>query len=111
MLDMSAEFYIETVDWVFQRDLLAQGQLTWQGQPVEPSAIRRTALLTVEGAKDDICGVGQTLAVQELCTGIRSGKKRHHLQPGVATVGFSAGAAGSGRSTRSCATSFWPSVR
>ena len=82
VLDMPAEFYLQTVDAVFQRELLAQGLLTWRGQPVEPAAIRRTALLTVEGEKDDVCGVGQTMAAQELCTGIKPSKKRHHLQPG-----------------------------
>ena len=71
VLDMPAEFYLDTIDRVFQRELLAQGQLTWRGQPVDPGAIRRTALLTVEGEKDDVCGVGQTLAAQELCTGIK----------------------------------------
>ena len=68
---MPAEFYLDTIDRVFQRELLAQGELTWRGQPVEPAAIRRTALLTVEGEKDDVCGVGQTLAAQDLCTGIK----------------------------------------
>ena len=58
VLDMPAEFYLETIDRVFQRELLAQGRSAWRGQPVEPAAIRRTALLTVEGEKDDVCGVG-----------------------------------------------------
>jgi polyhydroxyalkanoate depolymerase len=91
VLDMPAEFYLETIDRVFQRELLAQGLLTWKGQTVEPAAIRRTALLTVEGEKDDVCGVGQTLAAQELCTGIRPGKKRHHLQAGVGHYGVFSG--------------------
>jgi poly(3-hydroxybutyrate) depolymerase len=91
VLDIAAEFYLETIDKVFQRELLAQGQLTWRGQPVEPAAIRRTALLTVEGEKDDICGVGQTLAAQALCTGIKPGKKRHHLQAGVGHYGVFSG--------------------
>jgi poly(3-hydroxybutyrate) depolymerase len=91
VLDMPAEFYLDTIDRVFQRDLLAQGQLTWRGQPVDPRAIRRTALLTVEGEKDDVCGVGQTLAAQELCTGIKPAKKRHHLQAGVGHYGVFSG--------------------
>ena len=91
VLDMPAEFYLETIDRVFQRELLAQGQLTWRGQPVEPGAIRRTALLTVEGEKDDVCGVGQTMAAQELCSGIKPSKKRHHLQPGVGHYGVFSG--------------------
>ena len=75
VLDIAAEFYLETIDRVFQRELLAQGEFTWRGQLVEPAAIRRTALLTVEGEKDDVCGVGQTLAAQDLCTGIKPAKK------------------------------------
>ena len=55
-----AEFYLETVQWVFQEHRLPKGTLEWQGEKVEPRAIRRTALLTVEGERDDICAVGQT---------------------------------------------------
>jgi polyhydroxyalkanoate depolymerase len=91
VLDMPAEFYLETIDRVFQRDLLAKGELTWRGRPVDPGAIRRTALLTVEGEKDDICGAGQTLAAQALCSKIKPSKKRHHLQPGVGHYGVFAG--------------------
>jgi poly(3-hydroxybutyrate) depolymerase len=91
VLDMPAEFYLETVDRVFQRELLAQGHLTWQGVPVEPAAIKRTALLTVEGEKDDVCGMGQTMAAQALCSGIKPSKKRHHLQPGVGHYGVFSG--------------------
>ncbi len=75
VLDIAAEFYLETIDRVFQRELLARGELTWRGQPVELAAIRRTALLTVEGEKDDVCGVGQTLAAQDLCTGHQAGEE------------------------------------
>ena len=88
---MPAEFYLETIDQVFQRELLAQGRMTWRGQPVDPAAIRRTALLTVEGEKDDVCGVGQTMAAHELCTGIKPSKKRHHLQAGVGHYGVFSG--------------------
>lgn len=91
VLDLTAEFYLETVNLVFQRHLLPQGLLTWHGEPVEPAAIRRTALLTVEGEKDDICSVGQTLAAQDLCTSIRPYKKRHHLQAGVGHYGVFSG--------------------
>ena len=91
VLDIAAEFYLETIDRVFQRELLAQGNMVWRGQPVEPAAIRRTALLTVEGEKDDICGVGQTLAAQDLCTSIKPSMKRHHLQPGVGHYGVFSG--------------------
>jgi poly(3-hydroxybutyrate) depolymerase len=91
VLDMPAEFYLETVDAVFQRDLLPRGELTWRGERVDPSAITRTALLTVEGEKDDICSVGQTLAAHDLCRSIKPAKKLHHLQPGVGHYGVFSG--------------------
>jgi polyhydroxyalkanoate depolymerase len=87
IMDMSADFYLETVDQVFQRHLLPLGQMTHKGRPVEPKAIRKTFLLTVEGEKDDICAVGQTLAAQDLCAGLRPYMKTHHLQPGVGHYG------------------------
>jgi polyhydroxyalkanoate depolymerase len=91
VLDLTAEFYLETVRIVFQEYALAAGTLTFRGEPVEPRAIRRTALFTVEGEKDDICAVGQTLAAQELCSGIRPYRKRHHMQPGVGHYGVFSG--------------------
>ena len=91
VLDLTAEFYLETVDRVFQRTLLAQGKLEYRGRPVRPSAIKRTALLTVEGERDDICAVGQTAAAHDLCTSLRPHLKRHHLQPGVGHYGLFAG--------------------
>ena len=69
VLDLPAEFYLETVAWVFQEALLAKGELTFRGARVDPKAIRRTMLLTVEGERDDICSIGQTAAAHELCTG------------------------------------------
>lgn len=91
VLDLTAEFYLETVQWIFQEARLATGTLTWQGNKVDPAAIRRTALLTVEGEKDDICSVGQTVAAQDLCSGLKPFRKRHHLQPGVGHYGVFAG--------------------
>jgi polyhydroxyalkanoate depolymerase len=91
VLDLSEEFYIETVRIVFQDYALAAGTLTFRGEKVEPKAIRRTALFTVEGEKDDICAVGQTLAAQELCGSIRPYMKRHHMQPGVGHYGVFSG--------------------
>ncbi len=91
VLDLPAEFYLETVQTVFQEYHLAQGRLQWRGRTVNPKAIRRTALLTVEGERDDICSVGQTLAAHELCTAIRPALKRHHLQPGVGHYGVFSG--------------------
>jgi polyhydroxyalkanoate depolymerase len=91
VLDLSAEFYLETVERVFQRHLLPKGELTWRGRRVDPAAIRRTALFTVEGERDDICSVGQTVAAHDLCTGVRPNRKRHHLQPGVGHYGVFSG--------------------
>jgi poly(3-hydroxybutyrate) depolymerase len=92
VLDLTAEFYLETVRLVFQENALAIGNLEWRGRRVEPRAIRRTMLLTVEGERDDICSVGQTLAAHELCNGLRPYLKRHHLQPGVGHCGVFSGA-------------------
>lgn len=91
VLDLPAEFYLETVERVFQCHELARGTLTYRGQTVDPGAIRRTALLTVEGERDDICGVGQTLAAQELCRGLEPSQRRHHLQPGAGHYGVFSG--------------------
>jgi poly(3-hydroxybutyrate) depolymerase len=91
VLDLTAEFYLETVRIVFQDYALAKGELTFRGEKVEPRAIRRTALFTVEGEKDDICAVGQTLAAQELCSSIRPYRKRHHMQPGAGHYGVFSG--------------------
>ncbi|HUP74145.1 MAG TPA: polyhydroxyalkanoate depolymerase [Acidimicrobiales bacterium] len=87
VLDLTAEFYLETVEKVFQRYELARGTLEWQGRLVEPAAIRRTALLTVEGERDDICAVGQTVAAHDVCPNIGPAKRGHHLQSGVGHYG------------------------
>jgi polyhydroxyalkanoate depolymerase len=89
--DLPAEFYLETVRSIFQDYDLARGQLDWHGQRVNPAAIERTSLFTVEGERDDVCGIGQTMAAQELCTGIRPYRKRHHLQAGVGHYGVFSG--------------------
>ena len=86
-MDMTADFYLETIDQVFQRFLLPKGEMKFQGRNIEPRAIRKTFLLTVEGERDDICSVGQTLAAQDLCTGLRPYMKTHHLQAGVGHYG------------------------
>ena len=91
VLDLTAEFYLETVAIVFQEALLAQGRLTYRGRPVDPKAIGRTALLTVEGEHDDICAIGQTAAAHELCPGLKPYMKRHHLQAGVGHYGVFSG--------------------
>jgi poly(3-hydroxybutyrate) depolymerase len=91
VLDLAAEFYLETVRIVFQEHSLGLGKLTWNGVPVEPRAIRHTMLLTVEGERDDICAVGQTLAAHDLCSGLRPYLKRHHMQAGVGHYGVFSG--------------------
>lgn len=87
VLDMTEEFYIETIDRVFQKAELAQGQFTYRGRKVDPAAIRKTALLTVEGGRDDICALGQTAAAHDLCSSLRPHLKRHHLQANVGHYG------------------------
>lgn len=91
VLDLTAEFYLETVQLVFQEHALPLGQLTYDNQKVEPAAIKRTMLFTVEGEKDDICAVGQTLAAHDLCTSLRPYRKRHHMQAGVGHYGVFSG--------------------
>jgi len=87
VMDLPAEFYLQTVRLVFQEHALALGRLEWRGSRVDPSAIRRTALFTVEGEKDDICSVGQTVAAHDLCSRLRPYLKRHHMQAGVGHYG------------------------
>jgi poly(3-hydroxybutyrate) depolymerase len=89
--DLPAEFYLETVDKVFQNFDLAQGRLTWGYRIVRPAAIRRTALMTVEGERDDICAVGQTVAAQDLCPNVKPYLKTHHIQTGVGHYGVFSG--------------------
>lgn len=87
VLDMPAEFYLETIEQVFQEAHLAQGRFMFRGQRVDPGAIRHTALLTIEGGRDDICGLGQTAAAHDLCRALRPHLKRHHLQSNVGHYG------------------------
>jgi polyhydroxyalkanoate depolymerase len=91
VLDLPAEFYLETVSWVFQQALLPKGELSYKGEPVDLKAIRKTALLTVEGERDDICALGQTAVAHELCTGLKPHMKRHHMQAGVGHYGVFSG--------------------
>jgi poly(3-hydroxybutyrate) depolymerase len=89
--DLPAEFYLETVAQVFQTYALARGEFFVHGERIDPAAIRRTALFTVEGERDDICSIGQTVAAHDLCTGIRPYMKRHHVQLGVGHYGVFSG--------------------
>jgi polyhydroxyalkanoate depolymerase len=91
VLDLTAEFYLETVDRVFQRYELAEGQLEIHGRKVDPAAIRDVSLLTVEGERDNICGIGQTSAAHELCTSLRPAQRREHLAPNVGHYGVFSG--------------------
>ena len=87
VMDLTAEFYLQTVDTVFVRHALPKGEMMHRRTPVDPSQIRNVALLTIEGEKDDISGVGQTEAAHRLCTNIPAGKKAHYLQPAVGHYG------------------------
>ena len=91
VMDLPAEFYIETVRDVFQEHLLPQGKLMHRGRKVDPKAVRRMGLMTVEGEKDDICSIGQTLAAQDLCTSVRAYRRVHHMQAGVGHYGVFSG--------------------
>jgi len=89
--DLPAEFYLETVRQVFQEHALPRGELMFRERRVDPSAIRRTALVTIEGERDDICATGQTLAAQDLCTNLRPYLRTHYVQPGVGHYGVFSG--------------------
>jgi poly(3-hydroxybutyrate) depolymerase len=88
VMDLSAEFYLETVETVFQKHLLPKGEMTVHGERVEPAAIRKTALLTVEGELDDISAPGQTIAAHALCSGLRADQKFNLFQKGVGHYGI-----------------------
>ena len=87
VMDLTAEFYLQTVDQVFIKHALPKGELMHRGKRVDPSVIRNVALLTVEGENDDISGVGQTMAAQTICTGIPDHMRMHYLQPDVGHYG------------------------
>jgi poly(3-hydroxybutyrate) depolymerase len=91
VLDMAAEFYLETIERVFQKDLLAKGEMTHHGRPVDPGQVRNTPLLTVEAERDDMCAVGQTAAAHDLFTGVPAQQHRSYVQAGVGHYGIFAG--------------------
>ena len=91
VMDLPGTFYIETIRDVFQEHLLPQGKLMHRDRVVNPAAVSRMGLLTVEGEKDDICSVGQTVAAQDLCTSVRQYRKMHHMQAGVGHYGVFSG--------------------
>ncbi len=91
VLDLTEEFYLETIERFFQNAELAEGTFTYRGRRVDPGAIRHTALLTVEGGRDDICALGQTASAHELCRSLRPHLRRHHLQANVGHYGVFSG--------------------
>src|ERR1700742_1092788 len=91
VMDLPAEFYIETVRDVFQEHLLPQGKLTYRDRVVNPAATRRMGLMTVEDEKDDICSIGQTVSAQDLCSSVRAYRRIHHMQAGVGHYGVFSG--------------------
>jgi poly(3-hydroxybutyrate) depolymerase len=88
VMDLTAEFYLQTVDTVFVRHMMPHGQMTHRGRPVDLAAIHRPALMTVEGEKDDITGTGQCRAAHALCTGIPSERRAHFECPRVGHYGI-----------------------
>jgi poly(3-hydroxybutyrate) depolymerase len=87
VMDLTADFYLQTVEKVFVSHDLPKGTLTHRNHRVDPSKITQTALMTIEGERDDISGVGQTEAAQDLCSNLPQQKKLHYLQPGVGHYG------------------------
>ena len=87
VMDLTADFYLQTVDVVFQKAALPRGEMVHRGRPVDPAAIRDVALMTVEGEKDDISGIGQTQAAHDLCVNIPAAMQIDHIQPGVGHYG------------------------
>jgi len=88
VMDLPAEFFLQTVSRIFQQHALPRGAMTWKGQRIDPAAIRHTALLTVEGELDDISAPGQTRAAHRLCRNIPAEKRADHLQKGVGHYGI-----------------------
>ncbi|MCB2101978.1 MAG: polyhydroxyalkanoate depolymerase [Rhodobacterales bacterium] len=88
VMDLPAEFYLETLRAVFMHHDLPMLRMAWRGRKVDPRAIDRTALLTIEGEKDDITGAGQTEAAHALCTGLPPERKRHYVQESVGHYGI-----------------------
>lgn len=86
--DMTAEFYLQTIEHVFQKHTLPKGEFVHRGKAIDPDAIRDTALLAIEGEKDDISGIGQTRAALDLAEHLPLSKKKYHLAPNVGHYGI-----------------------
>jgi poly(3-hydroxybutyrate) depolymerase len=91
VMDLPAEFYLETVRRVFQDHDLPEGRMRWRGAPLRLDAIERTSIMVVEGGRDDICGAGQTAAALELCRNVPDARKSLHVQPDVGHYGVFGG--------------------
>jgi len=91
VLDLTGEFYLDTVERIFQRHELATGEFEWRGRVVEPAAIEDVTLLTIEGENDDISAIGQTSAAHALCSGIPRERHHSHVQPDVGHYGVFSG--------------------
>jgi poly(3-hydroxybutyrate) depolymerase len=87
VMDLAAEYYLQTVDTVFVKHALPKGEMTHRGKPVDLTKIERISLMTVEGEKDDISGIGQTEAAHRLCSSLSPDKKVHYMQKGVGHYG------------------------
>ncbi|SCX35739.1 polyhydroxyalkanoate depolymerase [Agrobacterium rosae] len=87
VMDLTSEFYLQTVETVFIEHALPKGTMLHKGRAVDPSAIRHTALFTVEGENDDISGVGQTKAAHDICLNLPDSKREHYMQPDVGHYG------------------------
>ncbi len=88
VMDVPASYYLETVETFFQKHALAKGTMTVRNERVDPAAIQRTALMTVEGELDDISAPGQTIAAQSMCANIPLDRRLQYLQPGVGHYGI-----------------------
>ena len=87
VMDLPATYYLDTIQRVFQEFHLARGCFKHRGRLVNPAAVHNTALMTVEGEKDDISSPGQTRAAHDLCINVPDSRRLHHLQPGVGHYG------------------------
>jgi poly(3-hydroxybutyrate) depolymerase len=86
--DMTAEFYLQTVDVVFQQHWLPKGEMEHRGRLVDPTAIRDTALLAIEGERDDISGIGQTKAALDIATKVPKAKREYYFAEDVGHYGI-----------------------
>lgn len=86
--DMTAEYYLQTIDLVFQTHALPNGTMTHRGRPVDPAALTDTALLAIEGERDDISGLGQTKAALTIATALAEDRKRYFMAEGVGHYGI-----------------------